>query len=190
MKILNVFVMVASVFMLFGGYELLTNYFMSKNYFSGSELDFWALYCLPLILMSVGATTLIVSIVGFICSIFESKHTVIGYAIVMILIVLGNFGCIFVTFKAAELIGAGLSNTTISDPHFEVMRMYHHDKDFRSSWDKLQSKLRCCGGNSYKDFYHNTTSNCFPSSCQIFDNEKKNETCLKKVSYLIIRTVT
>ena len=186
LKILNVMVMVASVFMLFVGYELLTTYLMDHRYFSWSQLHLWPIHYLPMVLISIGTATLITSIVGFMCSVFQSKRPMIGYAIIMVLLVLGNFGCVFVAFKAHVLIEVGLSNTPISDPHFEVIKLYHSNEDFRSSWDELQSQLRCCGGNSYKDFYVNTTNKCFPSSCTL----PTNETCegvkgVKKVSYFL-----
>ena len=100
LKLLNIFVMIISVFMVFVGCDLMMNYFMDSRYFSTLKSDDWPIYSLPLVFIGVGGATLMTSIACFICSVFQYKRPVIGYAIVMIFLVLGKFASLFVIFKA------------------------------------------------------------------------------------------
>ena len=181
LKLLNISVMVVSVFMLFVGYDLLTNYFMDSRFFSALGFEFWPISVLPVVFIGIGLATLITSVGCFICSVFQSKRPVIGYAILMMFLVLGKFGCLFLTFKAQGLIERKLTYITKSEPDDKIVKLYSNDKEFRNYWDALQTRLRCCGSGTYEDFFRNTTSDCFPSSCSISKMDSQNRTCVKMV---------
>ena len=186
LKLLNILVMFINVFMLFVGYELYSTYYMDPRFFltiKGHNL--WPIYTLPLVFIGIGGSTLITCIFCFICSIFQSKRPVIGYAIIMIFVVLAKFGCLFITFKAQGLIERKLTidNSMMSDEsNHLIIRSYYSNEVFRKNWDILQNKLRCCGVSTYKDFYlNNGSKNCFPPSCNIRKLANTKETCTGKV---------
>ena len=184
LKLLNIFVMIISVFMLFVGCDFMMNYFMDSRYFSSLKSDDWPIYSLPLVFIGVGGATLMTSIACFICSVFQSKRPVIGYAIVMIFLVLGKFASLFVIFKAQGVIEHNLRETSMSEPNYDVVESYYNDEVFRNNWDDLQNQLRCCGGNTFQDFYINKTTDCFPFSCTIDRMEQyENQTCVQKVRH-------
>jgi len=60
------------------------------------------------------------------------------------------------------------------------VKLYYNDKEFRNTWDTLQTRLRCCGVETYQDFFVSTTSDCFPVSCSIAKMDRQNQTCVKK----------
>ena len=128
LKLLNISVMVVSVFMLFVGYDLLTNYFMDSRFFSALGFEFWPISVLPVVFIGIGLATLITSVGCFICSVFQSKRPVIGYAILMMFLVLGKFGCLFLTFKAQGLIERKLTYITKSEPDDKIVKLYSNDK--------------------------------------------------------------
>ena len=72
----------------------------------------------------------------------------------------------------------------MTEPNYDVMELYYNDEVFRNNWDDLQNQLRCCGANTFQDFYINTTTECFPFSCTIDKMEhNKNKKCVKKVRH-------
>ena len=166
------------------------NYFMDSRFFSPFKPDDWPIYNLPLVLMGVGCATLLTSIACFICSVFKSKRPVIGYAIVMIFLVLGKFACLFMVFKAQGIIERNLRETTMSEPNYKVMELYFKDEEFRNNWDHLQDQLRCCGANTFEDYYINTTNECFPLSCSIDIMEQREvNKCAQKVKNAFEKTL-
>jgi hypothetical protein len=184
LKLLNIFVMIISAFMLFVGCDLVMSYFMDSIIFSTLKSDAWPIYSLPWVFIGVGGVTLMTSIACFICSVFRSKRPVIGYAIVMIFLVLGKFSCLFVTFKAQGVIEHNLRETSMSEPNYDVVESYYNDEVFRTNWDDLQTQLRCCGGNTFQDFYINTTTDCFPLSCRVYRMEQnESQSCVQKVRH-------
>ena len=182
LKVLNIFVMVISVFILFIGYDLLHNYAMDIRFLSILSPDLWPIYILPLVFLCVGSATLFTSSACFICSIFHSKCSVMCYAILMVVLVLGKFVCLFLTFKAQGLIEYKLIDISETENNFNLESLYYKDKTFQSHWDNLQNRFRCCGAKTYEDFYINNTYEFFPSSCNInVDFKSKNETAVNKV---------
>ena len=117
----------------------------------------------------------------FVCSAFQSKRPVIGYSIIMIVLVLGKFVCLFLTFKTQGLIENRLTVISLSEPNYHISELYYGDENFRKHWDILQDRMRCCGAITFEDFYENATSDCFPSTCNIDKRHNNNATCVKKV---------
>ena len=182
LKVLNIFVLVISVFMLFVGYDLLHNYAMDIRFLSTLKSDLWPIYILPLVFLSIGGATFFTASACSICSIFHSKCSVMCYAIFMVVLVLGKFVCLFLTFKAQGLIEYNIIDISETEINFNLAKLYYEDKAFQSHWDNLQNRFRCCGATTYQDFYINNTYEFFPSSCNInVDFESKNDTTVNKV---------
>ena len=174
--ILNTILIFSSVVMIFVGYSLNTTYYFDKFYYPNSKLeDFWPFNALPWTLIGIGIATSSIAILGFIFAGTELRPCIIAYAVLLVPIVLGKFGLIYITFQAEKLLSVDSSKLNVPEYHTEAMELYHKNPDFRASWDTLQVHLRCCGGRNFLDFYSkvypgNKTYTCYPKSCCIANN--------------------
>lgn len=85
--IINVFILLSSLFLIFYGAIL-------KLYYHMDTLDFVSVYfqLLPILLVAIGILTFILSAVGFVSTGFESRATFIAYAVLMTFLSLSMLG--------------------------------------------------------------------------------------------------
>merc|ERR1711981_389565 len=101
LSLTNLLMIILGITMFVIGYDLVNTYYMNKLYHSRSELKiFWSFGVLPYLLIVTGFLTLLVSLVGFICTTLESKRILITYAITLGLLALLKFVLIYVAFNA------------------------------------------------------------------------------------------
>ena len=174
---LNLILIISSVVMIFSGYTLITTYHFDKIYYPNSKLeDLWPFNALPWTLIGSGISTLFIALLGFIFFALQIRPLILFYSVLLMPLILGKFGLIYVTFRVESALRSDSSQLDNVGYHTEVRQLYHEKEDFRASWDILQTHLRCCGGENYEDFYHwngpNKAYSCYPQSC-----------CIDKYSY-------
>ena len=182
-RMLNILMLIFVTVTLFFGYVLVSNYCMDRVYLKESVIlgFYWPFHYLPWSLIVISVSTLGFSV--FVLMIESSRLTVfyLSYAIVFIFLVLTNFGCLFSALETEKLIEIGISEALHEGVKNEVIKQFHQNEEFRSSWNDLQIRLRCCGADSYQDFFNATSGEyLYPDSCEVM--YKNDLQCSQKVS--------
>uniref|UniRef100_A0A3B3DL50 Tetraspanin n=1 Tax=Oryzias melastigma TaxID=30732 RepID=A0A3B3DL50_ORYME len=129
--------------------------------FAGSGLS-----KISVVLIAVGVTIVLVSILGHVGAFMENTSILGGFICVLIIIVLLEVltGAAFYIFRSRTALLK--MNNDINIKTREVINKY--DQENRDSINKIQEKLSCCGADSYTDWYRSAgwaTHDAVPESC-------------------------
>uniref|UniRef100_A0A1B6E2W9 Tetraspanin n=1 Tax=Clastoptera arizonana TaxID=38151 RepID=A0A1B6E2W9_9HEMI len=114
----------------------------------------------PSLLISVGCFIFFIAFLGCCGAIREHYCMVITFSILLSAVLITE-------------VSAGITGYVLSDETADVMRykvnasMYQYNKTIADTtlWDETQTDLKCCGTNSYKDWYPVFNNTLLPVSC-------------------------
>ena len=182
-RMLNILMLILGTVTLYVGYVLVSNYCMDSVYVEESIIlrVFWPFYYLPWSLIGISITSLCISSVALMTELSRLHVFYFSYAIVLIVLTLTNFGCLFSALETEKLIEIGISKNSQEHVNNEVIKQFHQREEFRSAWNHLQIRLRCCGADRYDDFWNASKGeNLYPDSCKLI--HANNKQCVSKVS--------
>ena len=182
-RMLNMSMLIFATALLFVGYILVSNYCMDKIYLEESVIlgVYWPFYYFPWSLIGISVSSLCISAVLLMTESSRLKVVYLSYAIAIIFLALTNFGCLFSALQSEKLIEIGTSKASQEQINNEVIKQFHQKEEFRSAWNDLQIRLRCCGADNYDDFFNALSGrNLYPDSCEVVHNNDKQ--CNPKAS--------
>ncbi|XP_022901718.1 CD151 antigen [Onthophagus taurus] len=121
------------------------NQLLGTNLYSGS------IY----IMLTMGIIVCFISFLGYFGSIKEIRCLLVAYFICVFLI--------FVTMLIGGILGyvfRGKIETTLENAMLASLKHYGNNRAVTDAWDETQTRLQCCGVNSYRDWDFKTPDTC------------------------------
>lgn len=160
-KLATCFLMLFSIVTIFYAFILIRWYFMPNLYFWDATF-----YIAPYNMLGMGLFTLLVSLFGMVINGCEKRRWFVIYSILLVIAFTGQLASIYFIWNIKTLVdlgsvgGSDVQNS-LSDPNT------------KKSWDEMQSRLMCCGGNNWNTGYTDYRGapigqeNSVPDSCCI-----------------------
>jgi len=155
-----------SIITIFGAFLLIKWYFMPN-------LHFWdtTFYIAPYNMLVIGLYTFLVTMFGMMMKGYEKRRWYVIYAILLSVAFAGQLTSVYFMWQIRTLVDLGsIGGSQVVD----VLSLYQVDSKETNSWDEMQSRLMCCGGNNWKTGYTDyrgtpigQNSNSVPDSCCI-----------------------
>ena len=173
-----------SVVSTFYGFLLVHWYFMPNLYFWDTTF-----YIAPYTMLGMGLYTLLVAIFGMTMKSYDKRRWFVIYAFLLSIAFAGQLVSVYFIWQIRTLVSLGsVGGSNVIDS----LSLYHRDSSVASSWDKMQSRLMCCGGNNWHTGYtdyrgtpYGQNGDSVPDSCCITPNENCGKGVLKQASQVI-----
>jgi len=161
---------VFSIISTFYGFLLVHWYFMPTLYFWDTTF-----YIAPYTMLGMGLYTLLVAAFGMTMKGYDKRRWFVIYAFLLAIAFAGQLVSVYFIWQIRTLVSLG----SVGGSHVaDTLTKYETDSSVTSSWDKMQSRLMCCGGNNWHTGYtdYRGTSigrndDSVPDSCCIIPNE-------------------
>jgi len=102
----------------------------------------------PYVLIAVGGVIILVGSFGCCCTLKGYGRLLYLYAMILILVFMVELSVAICAFVYRQKVESGFDNGLD-----EAMDRYRTDSDLKTAVDGLQTRLQCCGRNSYKDWF-------------------------------------
>jgi len=142
-------------------------------------LAFWSSYfqIAPILMISLGAFKFIAACYGFGITGTENRGLLAFFAVLLCVAFVGQLASIFTAIEVRTTVTLGEYG---SADFTSILSKYQEDSGIKSSWDRMQMDMRCCGGLGELDgylSYQNTPmglqegGHSVPDSCCITPSE-------------------
>jgi len=179
------FLMVFSIITTFYAFLLIKWYFMPNLYFWDTTF-----YIAPYSMLGMGLYTFFVAMFGLIMKGYEKRRWFVIYAILLAIAFAGQLTSLYFMWQITTIVSLG----SVGGSHVvDSLSLYQIDSKVTNSWDEMQSRLMCCGGNNWHTGYTDyrgtpigQSSDSVPDSCCISPNEGCGRGILKE-SRLVVQ---
>jgi len=179
------FLMVFSIIATFYAFLLIKWYFMPNLYFWDATF-----YIAPYSMLLMGVYTFLVTMFGLIMKGYEKRRWFVIYAILLSIAFIGQLTSLYFTWQITTILSIG----SVGGSHVvDSLSNYQIDSKITNSWDDMQTRLMCCGGNNWNTGYADyrgtpigQSSDSVPDSCCISPNEGCGRGVLKE-SPIVVR---
>jgi len=173
------FLMVFSIISTFYGFLLVHWYLMPNLYFWDTHF-----YIAPYTVLGIGLYTLLVAIFGMTMTSYERRRWFVIYAFLLSIAFVGQLVSVYFLWQIRTIVALGsVGGSKVVDN----LSMYSVDSSITNSWDKMQSRLMCCGGNNWITGYTDYSAtpigqndDSVPDSCCITPNDGCGKGVLKQ----------
>jgi hypothetical protein len=179
------FLMVFSIITTFYAVLLIKWYFMPNLYFWDATF-----YIAPYNMLLMGVYTFLVAMFGLIMKGYEKRRWFVIYAVLLSIAFVGQLTSLYFMWQITTIVSLG----SVGGSHVvDSLSMYQIDSKITNSWDDMQTRLMCCGGNNWHTGYTDyrgtpigQSSDSVPDSCCISPNEGCGRGVLKE-SPIVVR---
>jgi hypothetical protein len=179
------FLMVFSIIATFYAFLLIKWYFMPNLYFWDPTF-----YIAPYSMLLMGVYTFLVTMFGLIMKGYEKRRWFVIYAVLLSIAFIGQLTSLYFTWQITTILSIG----TVGGSHVvDSLSNYQIDSKVTNSWDDMQTRLMCCGGNNWNTGYADyrgtpigQSSDSVPDSCCISPNQGCGRGVLKE-SPIVVR---
>jgi len=171
--------MVFSIIATFYGFLLVHWYLMPNLYFWDTTF-----YIAPYTMLGMGLYTLLVAVFGMTMKGYDKRRWFVMYAFLLSIAFAGQLVSVYFIWQIRTLVSLG----SVGGSHVvDALSMYQIDSSVTKTWDDMQSRLMCCGGNNwiigYKDYSgtpFGQEDDSVPDSCCINPHEGCGQGILHK----------
>jgi hypothetical protein len=160
------FLMVFSIVTIFYSFLLIRWYFMPNLYFWDATF-----VLAPYTLLGVGLFTFLISLYGILIQGSDKRKWFAIFAILVTIAFIGQLGSTYFLWQVKTLVSLGAVG---GSQVIQSLSLYQRDPSVTQSWDRMQTSLMCCGGDSWHTGYQNYQStpigqnrDSVPDSCCI-----------------------
>lgn len=139
------FLMLFSIVTIFYAAILIKWYLMPNLYFWDANF-----YIAPYNMLGMGLFTLLVSMFGMLINGREKRRWFVIYSVLLVIAFVGQLGSIYIIWNIKTLIDLG---SVGGSDVLSSLSLYQIDSGVTQSWDEMQSRMMCCGGNNWHTGY-------------------------------------